>query len=167
MSHGFMNLERSGGRIIMPLPNTEVRRRTWRLRPHLRARHGERGVAALEFSLLLPMAVVLMLGTLQAAQVLIAQRELLGAAQTGARAGSAFGSTTAQVKSAVTTFLSSSTIGEDHEVVIAGVGSDSTGDTLVTVTVKHEFPLMLKIPAVAGWESGTLPLEASVTFRHE
>lgn len=151
----------------MPLPNSELRRRTWRLRPHQRTHHGERGIAALELSFMLPMAVILMLGVLQAAQMLIAQRELLGAAQTGARAGSAFGSTTAQVKSAVTTFLSSSTIGEDHEVVIAGVGSASTGDTLVTVTVKHEFPLMLKIPALAGWESGTFPLEASVTFRHE
>lgn len=151
----------------MPFPNSVFRRRTWRPRPHLRTHHGERGIAALELSFMLPAAVILMLGVLQAAQMLIAQRELLGAAQTGARAGSAFGSTTAQVKSAVTTFLSSSNIGEDHEVVIAGVGSEATGDTLVTVTVKHEFPLMLKIPALAGWDSGTFPLEASVTFRHE
>lgn len=124
------------------------------------------GIATAEFALMLPVLMLFGLGVLQVAQMFVVQRQLLGAAHTGARTGSVQNSSTSQVDSAIATFLEDTEVGDAYEAQIVGVGPTATGDTLVTVTVTHDMPLFFSMP-IEGWDGTTVPLSASVTLRHE
>jgi len=139
----------------MPIPSTDRSRKT------------QAGYVAVELGLMLPVFVLLSLGTLQLAQVFLVQRQLLGAAITGARAGAAMGSTTSEVDSAISTFLSATTIGTAYTSSASGVGSGSTPSTDVTVTVDHNLPVLFRLPMIPGFNGSTVPLTGSATFRHE
>lgn len=131
-----------------------------------KVRGRESGLASVEIAFFLPIAMMVVLGVVQFAQMFMVQRELHGAATTGARTGSMQTSTVSEVQSAIQTYLNSSSVGSDYTPTITGVGPSANGDTLVTVTVEHDFELMLRLP-IPGFDGGTVPLSASVTMRHE
>jgi len=125
------------------------------------------GMAMVEFALVLPFMALFVLGGLQLAQVFIAQRQLLGAAATGARTGSAEGATTADVTAAISTFLGATSIGNSFTPTITGVSSSADENTTVTVTVTHNYQMMFRIPMIPKLNTATVPLSATVTVRHE
>lgn len=127
---------------------------------------GERGVAAVEFALLLPLLMFLVLATIQMADAFYFRKLLLGAAHSAARTGVSQTSTVSDASAAIETYLANTRIGEAYEASIAGVGPGASGDGLVVVTVRYNFPLFATLPAI-GWTNATIPLTASVTLRHE
>lgn len=134
----------------------------------LRARRprGERGVAAVEFAMLLPMLMFLVLATMQMAEAFYLRKLLLGAAHSAARIGVSQTSTVSDATAAVDTYLANTRIAGAYETAISGVGPGMGGDSLVIVTVHYHFPLFATLPAI-GWTDATVPLTASVTLRHE
>ncbi len=153
----------------MTLTNIFKALNTWRASDSVASsvsRSSRSGIAAVEFAIILPVALLLVLGSLQSAQVFYLQKHLLAAAQSATRTGTIQGSTEAQVKSALSTYLSVTDIGADYQSTITGVGTTSNGDSLVTVQVTHNVALFAEIPAM-GWSTPTIPISASVTMRHE
>lgn len=132
-----------------------------------RRRRAQSGFAVVEFAIVAPVVFLLIMGALQLASIFVAQRQLLGAATSGARIGSIEGSTTATVTSAITTYLSSTSIGANFTSNITGVSTSSDENTTVVVTVSHNFPITFRIPMIARLNAATVPLSATVTVRHE
>lgn len=152
----FRNLERPWNRIV-----SRTARRHGAGRPET-----QRGVAAVEFAMLLPLLMFLVLATIQMADAFYFRKLLLGAAHSAARTGVSQTSTASDVTSALQTYLGNTRIGNAYESVVSGVGPGASGDSLVVVTVHYDFPLFATLPAV-GWTNATVPLSASVTLRHE
>lgn len=108
-----------------------------------RTRRGQedRGTALVEFAIVLPVLVVLLVGIVEAGRVLAAQVALQGAARDGARV-LALGGSSAEVEQAAR-----ATAGPAEVVGITQSGCDSSGggDAVVTVTARHRW----RIPFVA------------------
>jgi len=171
----FQGTGREGKALLTEHNSTEVGTRgcSW-IRERLldgrrsrKCRSRESGLAIMEFGLILPVVALIVIGGLEVAGIFMAQRQLLGAATTGARIGSTEGGTTSDVTAAVTTFLSSTSIKNNFTTSISGVASNSNQDTTVVVTVSHNYPVFFKIPMIPGLNSGTIPLSATVTLRHD
>lgn len=127
----------------------------------------ESGVAVLEFALIVPVLAFLMFGGMEVASIFMTQRQLLGAATSGARIGSIQGGTTTDVMAAITTSLAAASIGANFTTSISGVSSTADPSTAVVVTVAHNYPIFFKIPVIPNMNGGAIPLSATVTFRHD
>jgi len=130
-------------------------------------RRAQSGFAILEFAIVAPAVVLLIMGAIQLSSIFMAQRQLLGAANSGARIGAIEGSTTATVNAAITTYLSTTSIGTNFTSNVVGAATGSDENTTVIVTVTHNFPITFRIPMIARLNAATVPLSASVTLRHE
>jgi len=127
----------------------------------------ESGLASLELAIFLPVLLFLALGTVQFAQIFIAERHLRAAAYSGARTGTIQNSNVAQVESAIATYLGATHIGTNFETEIDGVGVGADGDTMVQVKVKHDFPLLFRMPGLGSPDEPVFPITVAVTMRHE
>jgi Flp pilus assembly protein TadG len=126
-----------------------------------------RGVASVEFAMVLPALLVLTLGTLDLCSMMFLKETVVLAAYEGARAGVNRGNTDADAVERVTEFLDER--GVVHHgagsVAISGASFDSA-DTLqhvtITVTVPAAGNLIIPSAMFAG-----LNVSASVTMRKE
>ncbi len=99
----------------------------------VRGRKAERGAAAVEFALLLPVLVVILLGTIDWGYFFFAEQVVTNAAREGARAGSVFvgGNTQAATTTAQTYLTNGGLTG------VAAINSSMSGPNQITVTVSY------------------------------
>lgn len=129
-------------------------------------RHNRRGVATLEFALVLPAIVALTIGTLDLCSMMFLRETAVLAAYEGARQGVGRGRTNADVTSRVTEFLDERGVEYDGSpVTISGSGFGGAA-TLENVTVTVTLPTdgNLLIPSAMF---GGMNISANVTMRKE
>ena len=126
----------------------------------------ERGQAVVEFALLLPVLVVLVVASLELARIFIVRQHLVTAAEMGARTGTIRNSTVAGVESALTTYFANTQVNNDFTSTITGVGPDEDFNSTVVVTINHTLSLFTTV-VIPGFEGFTVPLEVSITMRHQ
>lgn len=124
----------------------------------------KRGIAAVEFALVLPVLLLLIFGIIEMGTAWYYRQMMVNASREGARLGalSATGGTT-DVASHVSTILTESGFPAQFSVSATGVGG-SPG-TLVTVQVdsNYNFPVLSSlVPAI-----GSVTLQAVTVMRHE
>lgn len=122
------------------------------------------GVAAMEFALVVMVAMTLVLGSFDLGRAYYHSHVLLEAAQAAARVGALPLSTGAQVKSAADAVLESSGI-TDASVVSSNVGAAAVRGTETSVTVAVDFQTMTGT-FIPGW-TGEVPLSRTAKMRHE
>lgn len=108
---------------------------------------GERGVSAVEFGLILPVLLVLLLGMLDYGYVYFVQLTLTNAAREGARVGvtRSSGTASAAAQAAANAYLT--TAGITTAAVSATTPSNGTPTVTVTVTLNPFNPLVGFVPA--------------------
>jgi len=139
-------------------------------RSHYRTRHcgrKRRGVATLEFAMVLPALMILTIGTMDLCSLMFLKESVVLAAYEGARQGVGRGQTNADVTSRVTAFLDER--GIDHSgadaVMISSPGfGGATTLEAVTVTVRVPADGNLLIPSQLY---GGLIVSADVTMLKE
>ncbi|OGL62978.1 MAG: hypothetical protein A3I72_14790 [Candidatus Tectomicrobia bacterium RIFCSPLOWO2_02_FULL_70_19] len=122
------------------------------------------GQATVEFALLLPVLIVLIMGVLDFARAFNVMQVVTNAAREGARAGIIPTNTSATVTSTVNTYLTSA--GQSGcSTTGTNLGSAAAAGATTTVTVTC--PLQaLTGTLIPGW-SGTINLSQTATMRHE
>ena len=124
------------------------------------------GQAMVEFALLLPVLVLLVMGVLDIARAWGTQQVVTNAAREGARVGILPASTTATVTAAVNIYVNNAGgfVG-GCATVSNNVGAAAAAGTATTVTVTCPFTVLVGT-VVPGW-SGTFNLSHTATMRHE
>jgi len=135
-----------------------------------------KGQAVVEFALVLPVFLLLLLGAVEFGRAYLRLHLLTNAAREGAREGSLPGSTDATVTDVVEQFLTNAGMDvttcngtiivtdEGGSTRDGGLPNAQQGDR-VQVTVTHDFEV-LSGSVIPGF-SGTVVLSSSCTFRHE
>jgi len=108
----------------------------WRRRRTAQHLLGERGAAAVEFALVVPMLLILVFGIIETSKAFNAQATLSAAAREGARALSQ-GDTLASAVSAVQTAAGSLALSSSTITITPTTCVGITTTTTVTVTVKY------------------------------
>lgn len=134
-----------------------------------------KGQAVVEFALVLPVFILLLLGAVEFGRAYLDLHLLTNAAREGARVGSLPGSNELDVQSSVNTFLqnadlsgswSTSVVVKDPDGTTRSGGlSDAQEGDRVYVTVSYNFEV-LSGSVIPGW-SGTVTLNSNCVFRHE
>ncbi len=134
--------------------------------PNSRCRISENGQALVEFAVVLPILVLVVLASLELARIVVVKQHLISAARLGARTGTIRNSAIADVDNALSTYLSSTEVGTSYTRTISGVSAEADFNSQVTVTVNHNLTLFsnFRLPGVSGV---TVPLSATVTMRHQ
>lgn len=114
---------------------------------HWRRSGSERGAAAVEFALVLPVLIMLLLGIVEFGRIYNIQISVTNAAREGARV-MAIGNDPGAAQTAAELSLGASNIGADSVVVTP---TDCDGGGTATVTVTHHVSLL------TGYLDGVLP----------
>ncbi len=132
-----------------------------------RARKRRKGVATIEFAFILPVLVVLTLGTIDVCSMMFLKESVTLAAYEGARRGVGRDRTNADVVNRVTEFLDERSIDYTgtQVVTINSPGFDGA-DTLENVTVTVSVPCAGNLLIPSQWFDDLI-LSASVTMRKE
>ena len=126
----------------------------------MRRRRAERGSAAVEFALLLPILLLVLLALVQVGALARDQLVLTQASRAGAREASVNGSV-----DAVQEVVRSAAAGLDAERVEIDVLWSGARGTPVTVSLTYEVPV---VSPLAGWLlPQTVSLRSSATMRQE
>ncbi|MBV9773183.1 MAG: pilus assembly protein [Gemmatimonadetes bacterium] len=143
-----------------------LRLRWWRTGPVLR---DERGQAAVELALILPVALLLVVGSLEFARVWNVYQVVTDAAREGARKAvvASPARSADSVRAVVRSALARASLDTTQaQITVSGVG-DATG-TPARVEIRYSYPLKMLKPLM-GWgsEGKTLTLAASCVMRNE
>jgi Flp pilus assembly protein TadG len=122
------------------------------------------GVAAIEFALVITVALTLVMGSFDLGRAYYQSHVLLEAAQSAARVGALPLSTGADVKNAADEVLESAGI-TDASVVSTNVGAAAARGTETSVTVAREMQTMTG-SLIPGW-TGEVSLSRTARMRHE
>jgi Flp pilus assembly protein TadG len=122
------------------------------------------GAAAVEFALVAPLLVLLVLGMIEFGRMIMVEQILTNAAREGARKAVLPGVTQAQVETAIDDYLKNSSVKGQSRTVSPNPGS-ATGGTSITVTVSVPYNSVTWLP-VSRFLSGKT-LSASVIMRKE
>ncbi|HEX5444462.1 MAG TPA: TadE family protein [Pirellulales bacterium] len=137
------------------------------LRPRRRRRpaRSRRGVAAVEFALVAPLFLILLLGVIEYGRMLVVQQVVNEAAREGVRAAVCAGAQTSDVLAAANDRLTASSIsGAAVTVSPSPPGSAANGDP-VSVTVEVPFSAVSWLHSSAALDATTL--SATCTMRSE
>jgi Flp pilus assembly protein TadG len=121
------------------------------------AKHN-RGQSLIEFALVIPILLILMVGIMEFSRAWMTKNILTGAAREGARVAAVGGNGVA----AANLVLNSASI------TTASVNVTPPGSPYgpVSVTVTYDFPV--SVPGfLPGWSAATIPLESRTTMRQE
>jgi Flp pilus assembly protein TadG len=99
------------------------------------ARVGQRGVAAVEFVLVLPLLLMLVMGAIDWGYYFTVREIAIHAAREGARAGSLVGNATSDGVDVANTFLTNAGFCSNGADLVPGIPSTSTAGQLVGVQV--------------------------------
>lgn len=119
-----------------------------RRRPPGTRLRSERGAAAVEFAIVAPMLVFLLLGIVEFSKVMMVQSSLSAAARDGARAvtlGGTVGAAQAVAQTAATSVALATS-----QITVSGDCVGKTSATTVTVTVKYTQPVLYDVLSGAG-----------------
>jgi len=130
---------------------------------------GQRGGAAIEFAIVLPVLVVLLFGIIEFSTFLYDKAVITNASREGARAGIRFnGPTAEEVEDVVDNYCAGNliTFGSETDIttVASGVGGASGTPCTVTVTYNYGF---LVLPNFISELSGGINLTAQTVMRNE
>ncbi len=123
-----------------------------------------RGSYIVEFSLIVPVFVLLLTGMMDLGRGYFQTHVLLDAAQAGARVGSLPSSTTTQVSTAVHAVLDPAKI-TGAQITSSNIGGAGARGSTTSVVVTAPFTT-LSGTVLPGW-SGTINLSQAVNLRHE
>lgn len=130
----------------------------------------ERGTAAVEFTMVLPIMLVLVFGIVELGSAWQARQTLTNASREGARLGSVHASegvTADEIVQTVETFLTASGFtGTGINVALTGAGSGFTTGDQVTVEVTADWSLPV-LSSLLPNTLGTVTLGARTVMRHE
>ena len=115
-----------------------------------RAAQRDRGAAAVEFALLLPVLLLLIFGIVDFGRMLNAKILISEAAREGARAAALAGTGQASSRIAIVTQ------GLPVSVSISGCPSTPDPSANATVTITHEFQFVTPLNVIAGFAEPTL-----------
>ncbi len=118
-------------------------------------RSSERGAALVEFAIVAPVLIMIMMGVVQLGLLLHQQQGIHAAAREGARQGSFPSATEADIESAVNTALNGINLANTPVVTItpangSGVPCDGNVVGADSVTVNVQVAAVLDIPFLAG-----------------
>lgn len=157
------------GRCLSIALHRASRRSTGRRRLPSRPRGmDQRGVAAVEFALLLPVLIMVLFGIIEFGIALSRQQVLDTASREGARLGirqAVPRPTAADIRALVRrVFTQAGVTGVTPTIAVAGAGGPSGTDLIVTVSAPYQFYVMANmIPALRG----TVTLRSRTLMRHE
>ena len=132
----------------------------------MRRHRRERGQAAVEFALVLPLFLLLLFAICEFGRVWMTQHVLTTASRTGARVGILPASLPADVTTQVNSYLTGAGLDPaDAIITTSGVGSAVSAGTPVQVQVAYDISILSGslIPALQG----TITLNSTTTMRHE
>jgi Flp pilus assembly protein TadG len=109
----------------------------------------ERGAAAVEFAMVVPVLLFLLLGIVEFSKVMLVQSSLSAAAREGARAVT-LGGTVAGAQSAAQAASAGAVSLTAGQIVVSGTCTPATSATTVTVTVSQHQPVLFGILDGAG-----------------
>ena len=129
----------------------------------------ERGAAAVEFALLLPVLLTILYGIIEFGMIMYGREVVTNASREGARAGIIQVSpkpTSGQITTIATNYMAGTGI-NPSQVTITVTGAGGASPTMLTVTATYNY-LWLDpyIPTVLGLPS-PLPITMSTTMRNE
>lgn len=129
----------------------------------------ERGALAAEFALLLPVLLMMVLGTIEFGMIMFSRELITNASREGARAGIVQVSpkpTSATITTIAMNYLTGTGINPaDVTVTVAGAGG--ANPNTLTVTAVYRYPWLFPyIPTVLGLPR-PLPLQGQAIMRHE
>ena len=129
----------------------------------------ERGAAAAEFALLLPVLLTLLFGIIEFGMIMYGREVVTNASREGARAGIVLVSpkpTAGQITTAATNYLTGTGVNV-ADVTIAVAGEGGASPAMLTVTATYNYPWLIPyIPTLLGLPS-PLPIPMTTTMRHE
>ena len=132
-------------------------------------RLNDRGVAAAEFALILPVVLLILFGTIEFGMIMYGREVVTNAVREGARAGIVQGPpkrTEAEIIAIATTYLTGTGVrSADVTFTVTGETLASPNNLTVTATYLYRF-LIPYVPTVVGIPS-PLPLTARTVMRHE
>jgi Flp pilus assembly protein TadG len=128
-------------------------------------RRDRRGAAVVEFAVVAPLFITLVFGMIEYGRMVMVQQLIVNAAREGARKGVLDGSTTAQVQSTVTGYLTSASVSGATVTVNPNPPSSAGYGAPVTVTVSIPFSQVSWIPTPMFLSGKTLT--ASSVMRRE
>lgn len=129
----------------------------------------ERGAAAVEFALLLPVLLTLLFGIIEFGMIMYGREVVTNASREGARAGIVLVTpklAAGAIQTIATTYLTGTGISpSDVTVTVAGAGG--ARPATLTVTATYLYPWLIPyIPTVLGLPS-PLPIAMTTTMTHE
>jgi len=129
----------------------------------------ERGAAAAEFALLLPVLLTILFGIIEFGMIMYGREVVTNASREGARAGIVQRVpplTPGEITAVATNYLTGTGI-NTADVVIAVPASGGVTGTPVTVTATYSYPWLIPyIPTMLGLPA-PLPIAMSTTMLHE
>lgn len=130
-----------------------------------RARRSRRGAAAVEFAIVVPVFLVMVVAILEFGRLVMVQQIITTASREGARTAILEGSTATDVQSTVNAYLANSSVNQATiEISPSSLSSASPGDP-ITVTISTNFADASWLPA--PWFAGNAVLTASTLMRRE
>jgi Flp pilus assembly protein TadG len=124
---------------------------------------GRRAISAIEFAVVVPVFVVIVLGMIEIDRALMVQHLLTNAARQGARIGVIEGKSTSDITTAVYNGLTSMGISGDTATVQV---NDNTADAS-TANVNDEITVIVTVPvANVSWLPGLSFLSGNLTGRY-
>ncbi|PYE21384.1 TadE-like protein [Paraburkholderia silvatlantica] len=135
------------------------------------SRHAQRGVAAVEFALVLPVLLILLFGIIEMGLFLYDKAVITNAAREGARAGVVLKSpkpTASDVQTVVTNYTSSYllTFGAQNTPVVVTTGAGGNFGQPLSVTVSYQYN-GLALGRMVAPITGAITLSATTVMNNE
>jgi Flp pilus assembly protein TadG len=115
---------------------------------------GHKGASAIEFAIILPVLLVILIGTMEFGYVMFAKAVITNASREGARTGVVYGEPRpgpAEIVQAVNNYCSNLIPSANVQVDLAGVGGLSGSPLTVRVNYLHNFWVLHNLPfGIAG-----------------
>jgi Flp pilus assembly protein TadG len=126
----------------------------------VRDARGERGAAAVEFALVLPVLLLIIFGIIDFGRMLYTKITLTEAAQTGARAGAIFGQGKGEDQAKLAAAGLNQASGELDVSVVACPSTPVPGDD-ATATLTYHFTFVTPLAALANLGGGAIDLTST------
>ena len=130
----------------------------------------QRGYAAVEFTLLLPVLLIIVFGIIEVGSAWYARQVLINASREGARMGVLYsmdGVTDEDVEIHVENLLVSAGFNKAVVVDSTGAGGDPGDPVSVQVSADYDLPVLSALIPGVGGDLGQVTLNAATVMRHE
>jgi len=124
-----------------------------------------RGQSVVEFALVLPVLLLLVMGIIEFGRIFMAQQSITNASREGARTGVLPSSTSSDVQNTVTSYMASAGLDDTCTVTMTNVGPTVSSGSPTSVTVQYTLPILTGsiIPGLGS----SMTLSHTTVMRHE